>query len=247
MVRHDSRPRGRVIALLLVGVLVILAIGTVPRALADDVGITVNVEVLGTSASATPVETVTAGPTGSPTGGTGGGESETTSSPGSSSAPTPTVGPGGETSIGGVLYVSGLTMTYTPSINPLDGRVAMKFTVRNAYTKPIDGTATFWVTTWFGNRVGRQVHVVVPAVAPGEIREITVSIRGVGQWGILTGHATFVPPPWIDGIPLSAVTRTGSIAYLPWFIVVVLSVGWAWLATRRRHGDWWALFMGGRP
>lgn len=246
MVRHDSRRRGRVIALLVTGMLVVLAIGTVPRALADDVGITVNVEVLGTSASATPVETVTAGPTG----GTGGGGASATASSGqSTSAPTPTVGPGGETSIGGVLYVSGLTMTYTPSINPLDGHVTMRFTVRNAYTKPVDGKATFWVTTWLGNRVGHQVDVVVPAIAPGEVREITVTVRGVGQWGILTGHATFVPPPWLDDIPLTAVTRTGTLVYIPWFVVVILTGGWAWFATRRRHAKWWSLFTGagGRP
>jgi hypothetical protein len=163
MARRTTPSRRSLVSLLVVGMLCILAISAVPRASADgDIGITVNVDVLGTSDSPTPSVTATA----------------------TSSASTT---PGGETSIGGVLFVSGLTMRYTPSINPLDGRVDMRFTVRNAYKKPLDGKATFWVTAWFGNTVGHQIEVSVPDIAPGETRLVTATIRGVGQWGILTG------------------------------------------------------------
>jgi hypothetical protein len=224
MARRTTPSRRSLVSLLVVGMLCILAISAVPRASADgDIGITVNVDVLGTSDSPTPSVTATA----------------------TSSASTT---PGGETSIGGVLFISGLTMRYTPSINPLDGRVDMSFTVRNAYKKALDGKATFWVTAWFGNRVGHQVEVSVPAIAPDETRLVTATIRGVGQWGILTGHVTFVPPPSLDSVTLTAVTRTGTILYIPWFPVVCLAGGTAfWFAVRRRAA-WYEIFaaIGGR-
>ena len=134
-----------------------------------------------------------------------------------------------------MLFISGLTMSYTPSINPFDGRVDMRFTVRNAYKKAVDGKAIFWVTAWFGNTVGHQVEVAVPDIKPGETRLVTATIRGVGQWGILTGHATFIPPKSLDQVTLTAVTRTGTIVYVPWFPAVCLAGGSAfWFAVRRR-------------
>jgi hypothetical protein len=227
------------VSLLVVGVLGVLAISGIPRASADGgIDITVNVEVLGTSdsPSATATSTSTATGTGQPTSGTG----ATASSGASSSAtggPTssPSTTPSGETSIGGVLFTSGLTMNYTPSINPLDGRVDMRFSVRNAYKKAVDGKAIFWVTAWFGNTVGHQVEVSVPDIKPGETRMVTATIRGVGQWGILTGHATFIPPKSLDQVSLTAVTRTGTVVYVPWFPAVCLAGGSAfWFAVRRR-------------
>jgi len=250
MARRTTPSRRSLVSLLVVGMLCILAISALPRASADgDIGITVNVEVLGTSDSPTPsvTATSTATGTGQPTSGTSGTASSGTSSSGGPTSSASTT-PGGETSIGGVLFVSGLTMRYTPSINPLDGRVDMRFTVRNAYKKPLDGKATFWVTAWFGNTVGHQIEVSVPDIAPGETRLVTATIRGVGQWGILTGHVTFVPPPSLDSVTLTAVTRTGTILYIPWFPVVCLAGGSAfWFAVRRRRA-WYEIFasMGGR-
>jgi hypothetical protein len=242
------------VSVLLAGMLVILAVSAIPRAHADD-GVTVEVEVLGTSASPTPSATPTATATASGTP-TSTGSPTTTSSPSSSSSSggtgSPTASgsttPGGETSIGGVLFISGLTMAYTPSINPFDGRVDMRFTVRNAYKKAVDGKAIFWVTAWFGNRVGHQVEVSVPDIAPGETRLVTATIRGVGQWGILAGHVTFVPPPSLDSVTLTAVTRTGTIVYIPWFPAVCLAGGSAFWFALRRRGAWYEVFaaIGGR-
>jgi hypothetical protein len=223
--------------MLVVGILGVLAISGIPRAAADGrVDITVNVEVLGPSGSSSGPATSTATGTGQPTSGTSatassGTSASATGGPTSSASTTP----GGETSIGGVLFISGLSMSYTPSINPLDGRVDMRFTVRNAYRKAVDGKAIFWVTAWFGNTVSHQVEVSVPDIKPGETRIVTATIRGVGQWGILTGHATFIPPKSLDQVTLTAVTRTGTVVYVPWFPTVCLAGGSAfWFALRRR-------------
>ena len=250
-----SVPYGRSLArLLLAGTLLVLVVSAIPRAHADD-GVTVEVEVLGTSASPTPsaTPTPTATASGSPT---STGSPTTTSSPSSSSSSggtsTPSASgsttPGGETSIGGVLFISGLTMSYTPSINPFDGRVDMRFTVRNAYRKAVDGKAIFWVTNWFGGTIGHEVEVPVNDIKPGETRVVTASVRGVGQWGVLTGHATFVPPKFLDSVTLTAVTRTDTVVYIPWLPVVCLAGGSAfWFAVRRR-GAWYEIFaaIGGR-
>jgi hypothetical protein len=253
MARRNTPSRRSLVSLLVVGMLCILAISALPRALADDnIGITVNVEVLGTSDSPTPsvTATSTATGTGQPTSGTSATASSGTSSGGPSGGPTSSTSttPGGETSIGGVLFISGLTMAYTPSINPFDGHVDMKFSVRNAYKKAVDGKAIFWVTAWFGNTVGHQVEVSVPDIKPGETRLVTATIRGVGQWGILTGHATFIPPKSLDQITLTAVTRTGTIVYIPWFPAVCLAGGSAFWFALRRRGAWYEIFsaIGGR-
>jgi hypothetical protein len=242
------------VSLLVVGTLGVLSIAMLPRAGADDnIGITVNVEVLDTSASASSSATATATSTttGQPTSGTSAtASSGATSSTSTSGGPTSSTSspPSDETSIGGVLYISGLSMAYTPSINPFDGHVDMRFTVRNAYKKALDAHASFWVTAWFGNRVGRQVEVSVPDIQPGETRAVTASVHGVGQWGILNGHVTFVPPKSLDSVTLNAVTRTGTIVYIPWFFAVCLAGGSAiWFALRRR-GPWSDIFarIGGR-
>jgi hypothetical protein len=95
--------------------------------------------------------------------------------------------------------------------------------------------------------VGREVQVAVPDIQPGETRLVTATIRGVGQWGVLTGHVTFIPPKFLDQATLTAVTRTGTVVYLPWFPTVCLAGGTAfWFAVRRR--GWAALLdqIGGR-
>jgi hypothetical protein len=90
--------------------------------------------------------------------------------------------------------------------------------------------------------------VSVPDIQPGETRAVTASVHGVGQWGILNGHATFVPPKSLDSVTLNAATRTGTIVYIPWFPAVCLAGGSAvWFALRRR-GSWYEIFarIGGR-
>jgi hypothetical protein len=234
MARRTTPSRRSLVSLLVVGMLSILALGVIPRASADgDIGITVNVEVLGPSDSASATATSTATGTGRPTGGT-----SATASSGTSTSGTPTASisttPDGQTSIGGILYVSGLTIHYTPSINPLDGKVDMLFTVRNTYKKPIEGKTVFWVTNWLGGTIGHEVTVNVNVKA-GETETVTATIRGVGQWGVITGHATYTPPKFLDAITLTAVTRSMVVVYPPWFPISVVSGGCAiWWGWRRR-------------
>ena len=133
-----------------------------------DVGATVSVEVASTSPSASP--SASASPTAS-----AGASTPSTSAPTSgtsgpaTSEPTggTTTGPGGEQSLGGVLYVSGLTWEYHPSINPLGGALDLHFTVRNVSTKPATGSARMWLNGIFGVQVGQLVDVPVTDLKPG--------------------------------------------------------------------------------
>lgn len=167
-------------------------------------------------------------PTTAPTPGT----NPPTSQPSASASPS--VAPGNdEVSIGGILYVSGLRWSYRFSPNPFDGSLDLSFTVRNEYSEPVDGTATFWLTNIFGGPVDTPVTVDVLKIQPAERRVVTATIGGVAQWTFLTAHATFIPPERLGGIPLIAVTRQGSVFVLPWAVLAAAALVGGWFGYRR--------------
>lgn len=130
----------------------------------------------------------------------------------------------GEQSIGGVLYVSGLTWVYTPSINPVGGTADLRFTVRNVYSQAVDASALLWVSTPFGWPVGIPVEVAVPQLKPGETRVIAAQISGLAQWTMVSAHATFTPPERLGNTNLAPLTRDTVIWFLPWFLLLTTSV-----------------------
>jgi hypothetical protein len=136
-----------------------------------------------------------------------------------------------------VLYVSGLTWVYTPSINPIGGAVDLHFTVRNVYRRPVDASARLWVSTPFGGPVGIPVDVPVLQLKSGETRVISAQITGLAQWTMVSAHATFTPPQKLDGVTLSPLTRDTVIWFLPWFVLLVAGVAGAEYLRRRRRAQ----------
>jgi len=223
------------------------AVGVSPAAQADGGSDGTKLVVTVIDSSASPTGTATPTATGSPTA-TGG----ATSTASSTSEPTPTAtgGPGPRNDLGGLLYVSGLSWVYHPSINPFGGALELRFSVRNVYTKAVDASARFWVTQLFGGTVGQSVDVAVTGLKPGESRTVSAVIDGVALWGLVVGHLTFTPPPTLGGTALAPVNRDVLAWFLSWpFLGGVGGAGgiflW-WLLVVRRGLRPGALF-GARP
>jgi hypothetical protein len=56
----------------------------------------------------------------------------------------------------------------------------------------------------------------VPAIAPGKTVVVSLAMPRVGQWTVLTAHATYTPPATVDGTALKPVTREVTIFAFPW-------------------------------
>jgi hypothetical protein len=130
----------------------------------------------------------------------------------------------GMSSIGGILYVSGLHNEYTPSINPLGGELHTSFTVLNVSNAIIDSTAKFWVTNPFGVELGAMGPIDVSGLKPNESRTIDATLSGVGQWTFATAHLTLTPPSTVDGVALQPLTREAFVFLPPWFLLVLVAL-----------------------
>ncbi|MCE1174773.1 MAG: hypothetical protein LWW77_09240 [Propionibacteriales bacterium] len=202
-----------------------------------------SVIVVVASTSPTAGTSTSASPSTSPTGSAQPSSTSTTaptsgSSVSASSAPTSgtTAGPGGEQSIGGVLYVSGLTWVYTPSINPLAGTLDLHFTVRNVSKTTATGSAHMWLNGIFGVTVGQPIDVPVDNLKPGETRVVAGTIGSLSQWTFVNASATFTPPPVLDGVTLTPLTRNTTVWYVPWFMLLVIAIlSIALFEVRRRR------------
>lgn len=144
-----------------------------------------------------------------------------------------------EQSIAGMIYVSGLTWFYTPSMNPFDGSLTVRYTIRNAYRATLDISSRVWVTNVLGWQVGTPATIAVAGLAPGESRVVETPIAGMAQWTFLTAHTTVTPPDSIDGIALTPLTRDAAAWFVPWFLIVIFAAVIAAFAIRhwRRHRE----------
>jgi hypothetical protein len=119
--------------------------------------------------------------------------------------------------LGGVVFISGLTSTNEPSINPLAGSLTTRFTVRNVSDDALDASAKFWITNIFGAKISSH-SVKIADLEAGETRVVDADLPGVGQWTLLTTHMTFTPPAEINGVTLVPVTRDAMAFAPPWFV-----------------------------
>ncbi len=223
--------------LALVGLLlaaILIGAGPVSVAAADDgrdIGTGLSVEVIESSASPTPSSTrSTAGGGG---GGTNNGTAagvQTTGTTGPSSSTTTSVTTG--SSVDGVLYVSGLSWSYAPSLNPLDGSLNLRFTVRNVYHETLSPTATLWINQIFGGPVDVPVIIVVDKLNAGETRTVEASFHGLAQWTMLSAHATLAIPSKGE-LTLAPIGRDAVIWFLPWFVVLLAAAAAGWILWRR--------------
>jgi hypothetical protein len=143
-----------------------------------------------------------------------------------------------EVDLGGVLNVGGLSSASIPSLNPFAGELQMWFTVRNVSRSTVQATAQFWMEGIFGNRISGVDGVLIADLKPGEVRTVSAELPGVGQWTVITAHATFNPPETVDGAELSPLTRDTTVFSLPWLMVLIASVAlgaWATVQILRRR------------
>lgn len=178
--------------------------------------------------------------------GAGGGDGGTSASRGSQASQAPsadTAGtrPGGATAtsdaeaLQGLMYVSGLTTSYAPDLNPLEGQVRVSLTVRNLSTVPVDGSALFWLTQPFGGTIGDPMTVPVRRLKAGETRTVSANLTHVGLWPLVRAHATFTPPALIGDTPLNAVSREVAVIVPTWSGGILLAGGAiATFVSRRR-------------
>lgn len=233
----SARPLAQSGPLLLVGVLLaslLIGAAAVSVARADDgtaIGTGLNVEVIASSASATPTPTSTSSTTVGGVSSTDPGTSGALSS-GATTQPGPTATGTAGTTVAGVLYVSGLSWTYTPSLNPLDGSLNLRFTVRNVFSETLSPTATLWINQVFGGPVDVPVIVAVDKLKSGETRTVEANFHGLAQWTVLSGHATLAVPS-TGQVELAPIGRDAMIWFLPWFVVLVAALGAAWIIWRR--------------
>lgn len=181
-------------------------------------GIGITVTVAPTDANAGSGGSGDSGSSGGESGGSTTPSEQPSSNPGSSATPKP----GDGDSVGGILFVSGLTSHYIWSPNPLRSAAELRFTVRNVSNTTFDSTARFWVTTTFGAKLSEVNGIPVHALKPKETRVIRATLVGLGQWTVLQAHATLTPPKVIEGTSLAPVTRDAFIVVPP---VIVGGVG----------------------
>ena len=240
-------PRAQSAPLLVVGVVLaslLIGAAAVSVARADDgneIGTGLRVEVIGSSASPTPTATYsttvggvsTTAPGTGAGGGAGGGGGGGTTQPGSTTSTTGTTDSG----VAGVLHVSGLSWSYTPSLNPLDGSLNLRFTVRNVFRETLSPTATLWINQVFGGPVDAPVNVLVDKLKAGETRTVEANFSGLAQWTMLSAHATLAVPGKGE-VVLAPIVRDAIIWFLPWFIVLLaaaLAGGIVWRRLRPRR------------
>ena len=126
----------------------------------------------------------------------------------------------------GIVNVSGLTSKFLWSPNPTGSAVELSFVVRNVSKSTFDSTARFWVDTTFGSRLSEVRGIRIRALKPGEIRTVRGTLAGLGQWTVLHAHATFTPPPSIDGTKVAAVSRD-SFIFVPPLVAGGIGLGGA--------------------
>jgi hypothetical protein len=135
--------------------------------------------------------------------------------------------------VAGVLYVSGLSWTYIPSLNPLGGSLTLRFTVRNVYHRTLSASAGLWINQVFGGPIDVPVTVAVDNLKPAEIRTVEATFHGLGQWTMLTGHATLTVPGLVDQQMVAPIARDAVIWFLPWLVVLLTALVAAGILWRR--------------
>lgn len=124
---------------------------------------------------------------------------------------------------GGILGMSGLSASATPSFALGNGTLTLSFVVRNTSTSTFDSTARFWVNNVGGGRLADIEDVDVDNLEPDETRRVMVRVDGLGQHVVLRTYVTLTPPQTVDGVPLSALTRNTTVAIPPLFGITLVS------------------------
>ncbi|MCC2594181.1 hypothetical protein LKO27_12265 [Tessaracoccus sp. OS52] len=127
--------------------------------------------------------------------------------------------PTDEISIGGLLYVSGLSGETRLALDPLANSHTVRFSVRNASRATVDARATFHLINVLGQQIGPGMGVDVEDLKPDEVRVVAASMGGLGQWTLVRAVATFVPPEKIGDTELAPLERDQWVFFPPWYLL----------------------------
>jgi hypothetical protein len=136
--------------------------------------------------------------------------------------------------VDGVLAMSGLSASASPSIAIGNGTLTVSFIVRNLSAAPFSSTATFWVDNAFGGLIAKTGEMAVDDLQPDETRRVQVVFEGLGQHIVLNVNATLTPPSEIAGTPIDPIGRNSTVMVPPWFSIALVSG----IALFSRFG-WW--------
>lgn len=135
----------------------------------------------------------------------------------------------------GVLAMSGLSASASPSIEIGNGTLTVSFVVRNLSAAPFSSSAIFWVDNAFGGLIARTGEMAVDDLQPDETRRVQVVFEGLGQHFVLNVNATLTPPAEVGGTPIDPISRDRTMVVPPWFSIAMVSG----IALLSRIG-WWA-------
>lgn len=206
--------------------MVAVSLVSLPAHAADDAeGIGISVPVLGPTPS--PSSTAAAGGAAASGGGsTNGGASKggSTGTSAGTAVTTDTAAPAPASDdmlIAGGLYLSDISGTSRPTMNPFEGTSELWVTLRNLSSDTIDATADFSLATAFGTRIdGAQVRI--SGLKPNESRVVATTLSGSGQWPFVVGRVTVSPPDQIAGQATSPVSRATVVYVFPWLLLIGL-------------------------
>lgn len=116
----------------------------------------------------------------------------------------------------GPFNVGGLNAKFVPSLNPGAGTVVVSFAVHNGSASTWSSTVRVWLTGPVGNRLDDSGDVAVKNLKPGSTVTYSRTLTGVGQWAVVTAHATFTPPATIDGVATAPALREATVFAFPW-------------------------------
>ena len=151
--------------------------------------------------------------------GSGGGGSATTAPPADEDLETL---PFDELSVGGVLYVSGLSTRYVPSPDPSEGEIRTSFTVRNVSATTVDSVASFTLTNLFGQQLSSVGSVLVLRLEPHETRVVEATLTRPAQWTFVTATYELTPTSLVNDTKVPSVTRDVTVFFVPWLVVVIV-------------------------
>ncbi|BDV32225.1 DUF916 domain-containing protein [Microbacterium terricola] len=140
-----------------------------------------------------------------------------------------------------LLTITGMSPSYSPTINPFDGTTTVTYTVENAGNVALSASAVTGVRTFFGLETGQLVRTEVEEMLPGSTRALTVTVPGVGQWGYLNPYVRMIGKA--DGFieaPIQETRRDVVMIVVPWTILAVIVLGvaiWLFVRWRRRRDE----------
>lgn len=140
------------------------------------------------------------------------------------------------------LVAEGLSVRYSPSLNPFDGRLSARFRIVNRGNVRESGTYQATLSGAFGS--GKKViePVQFPELLPGQSVEVVAEASGIPGWFSATATVVVTASPGGDVTASLPTVRKSRVFAAPLLLLLLLAValatfaGWR-MMTRWRRGE----------